>query len=27
VEDFRKLIADDYVQMGRMVKLAGIKPE
>jgi tripartite-type tricarboxylate transporter receptor subunit TctC len=27
VEEFRKLIADDYVQMGRMVKLAGIKPE
>ena len=27
VEEFRKLIADDFVQMGRMVKLAGIKPE
>ena len=27
VEEFAKIIADDFVQMGRMVKLAGLKPE
>jgi tripartite-type tricarboxylate transporter receptor subunit TctC len=27
VEEFAQLIRDDYVQMGKMVKLAGIKPE
>ena len=27
VEEFAKLIRDDFAQMGRMVKLAGIKPE
>ena len=27
VEEFRKIISDDFVQMGRMVKLAGLKPE
>jgi tripartite-type tricarboxylate transporter receptor subunit TctC len=27
VDEFARLIRDDYVQMGRMVKLAGIKPE
>jgi tripartite-type tricarboxylate transporter receptor subunit TctC len=27
VAEFSKIIADDFVQMGRMVKLAGLKPE
>ena len=27
VDEFARLIRDDFVQMGRMVKLAGIKPE
>jgi len=27
VEEFRKIINDDFLQMGRMVKLAGLKPE
>ena len=27
VEEFAKIIADDFVQMGKMVKLAGLKPE
>ena len=27
VEEFRKIISDDFVQMGRMVKIAGLKPE
>jgi tripartite-type tricarboxylate transporter receptor subunit TctC len=26
-EDFGKLIREDYQQMGKLVKLAGIKPE
>jgi tripartite-type tricarboxylate transporter receptor subunit TctC len=26
-EDFGKLIRDDYETMGKLVKLAGIKPE
>ena len=27
VAEFAQLMREDYVQMGRMVKLAGIKPE
>lgn len=27
VDEFRKLIAGDFVQMGKMVRLAGLKPE
>jgi tripartite-type tricarboxylate transporter receptor subunit TctC len=27
VAEFSKIITDDFVQMGRMVKLAGLKPE